>query len=75
MQKQNPVGILAVVGASTLWAIAASIEPLIAGILAWIWFGQNLAPLQIIGGVLIVGSISSLQIEQRIKGAIALRSE
>lgn len=56
-------------------AIVASIEPLIAGILAWIWFGQNLAPLQIIGGFLIVGSISSLQIEQRIKGTIALRSE
>jgi DME family drug/metabolite transporter len=42
-------------------AIVASIEPFIAGIIAWIWFGQHLAPLQVIGGVLIVVAISSLQ--------------
>jgi drug/metabolite transporter, DME family len=43
-------------------AIVASIEPFIAGIIAWIWFGQHLAPLQIMGGILIVAAISSLQI-------------
>ena len=44
-------------------AIVASIEPFIAGMIAWIWFEQHLAPLQIIGGVLIVGAIASLQID------------
>jgi DME family drug/metabolite transporter len=43
-------------------AIVASIEPFIAGIIAWIWFGQHLALLQIMGGILIVVAISSLQI-------------
>jgi drug/metabolite transporter (DMT)-like permease len=43
-------------------AIIASIEPFIAGIIAWIWFGQYLAILQIVGGILIVVAISSLQI-------------
>jgi drug/metabolite transporter, DME family len=46
-------------------AIVASIEPFIAGIIAWIWFGQHLALLQIIGGILIVVAISSLQINNQ----------
>jgi drug/metabolite transporter (DMT)-like permease len=46
-------------------AIVASIEPFIAGIIAWIWFGQYLAILQIVGGILIVVAISSLQMSNQ----------
>ncbi|KAF3886021.1 MULTISPECIES: EamA family transporter [Nostocales] len=46
-------------------AIVASIEPFIAGIIAWIWFGQYLTLLQITGGILIVVAISSLQINNQ----------
>jgi DME family drug/metabolite transporter len=42
-------------------AIAATLEPAIAGILAWIWFGQTLTLLQIIGGVLIITAITWMQ--------------
>jgi drug/metabolite transporter, DME family len=44
-------------------AIAATLEPLIAGILAWIWFGQTLTSLQIIGGVSIVVAITWMQFQ------------
>ena len=43
-------------------AIIVLIEPFIAGVIAWVWFGQHLTPLQIIGGLLIVGAIAYLQI-------------
>jgi DME family drug/metabolite transporter len=46
-------------------AIVASIEPFIAGIIAWIWFGKHLAILQIVGGILIVAAISSLQMSNQ----------
>ena len=42
-------------------AIIASIEPFIAGLIAWVWFGQHLTPIQIIGGILIVVAIVYLQ--------------
>lgn len=44
-------------------AIAATLEPFIAGVLAWIWFGQVLTPLQIIGGVLTIAAVTWLQIK------------
>jgi len=42
-------------------AIAATLEPVIAAVLAWIWFGQTLNLMQIIGGVLIISAITWLQ--------------
>jgi DME family drug/metabolite transporter len=44
-------------------AIVATLEPLIAAILAWLWFGQTLTLLQIIGGVLIIVAVTTLQLQ------------
>lgn len=44
-------------------AIVATLEPVVAGVLAWVWFGQILTPLQIAGGVLIVAAVTWLQIK------------
>ncbi|MBE9226359.1 EamA family transporter [Phormidium sp. LEGE 05292] len=44
-------------------AIVATLEPLVAAILAWLWFGQTLTPLQIIGGVLIIVAVTTLQLQ------------
>lgn len=44
-------------------AIAATLEPPIAGFLAWIWFGQSLTLMQILGGVLIVAAITWMQLQ------------
>lgn len=45
-------------------AIVATLEPFVAAILAWLWFGQTLTPLQIIGGVLIIVAVTALQLKQ-----------
>ncbi|MBN3878734.1 MAG: EamA family transporter [Nostoc sp.] len=45
-------------------AIIATLEPLVAAILAWLWFGQTLTPLQIIGGVLIIVAVTTLQLQE-----------
>lgn len=45
--------------------IIATLEPSIAGVIAWIWFGQQLTPLQIMGSVLVLVAIISLQIQKR----------
>ena len=42
--------------------IIATIEPVIAAVLAWFWFGQTLTAMQIIGGGLILVAITSLQL-------------
>jgi len=44
-------------------AIAATLEPFIAGILAWVWFGQTLTFLQIMGGLLIIVAITWMQLQ------------
>ncbi len=45
-------------------AIAATLEPVIAAIVAWWWLGQALTPLQLIGGALVLLAVISLQIRQ-----------
>lgn len=45
--------------------IAATLEPLFAGIVAWGWLGQVLSLLQIAGGTLILGAVVSLQLGAR----------
>lgn len=45
--------------------IAATLEPLFAGIVAWLWLGQVLSVLQIAGGVLILGAVVWLQLGAR----------
>lgn len=44
-------------------AIVATLEPVVAAILAWLWFGQTLTLLQTIGGALIIGAVTALQIK------------
>lgn len=44
-------------------AIVATLEPLVAAILAWLWFGQTLTLLQIMGGVLIITAVTALQLK------------
>ena len=44
-------------------AIVATLEPFVAAILAWIWFGQTLSAWQIIGGVLIIVAVTALQVK------------
>ena len=45
--------------------IAATLEPLFAGVVAWAWLGQVLSLLQIAGGALILGAVVSLQLSAR----------
>lgn len=45
-------------------AIAATIEPPLAGVIAWLWLGETLSPMQIAGGVLILGAVAALQLER-----------
>jgi drug/metabolite transporter, DME family len=42
-------------------SIAATLEPVIAAVLAWLWLGQTLDLVQIIGGILILLAVVSLQ--------------
>jgi drug/metabolite transporter, DME family len=44
-------------------AIAATLEPVVAGVLAWVWFGQTLTMMQILGGFLIVVAITWMQFQ------------
>lgn len=43
-------------------AIAATLEPVIAAVLAWLWLGQGLTPAQILGSALVLGAVLLLQI-------------
>jgi drug/metabolite transporter, DME family len=45
-------------------AIAATLEPVIATVLAWIWLGQTLNFMQIVGGGLVIGAVTLLQIRR-----------
>ena len=41
-------------------SIAANLEPVAALVLAWLWFGQVLSPLQVLGALLILGAVALL---------------
>ncbi len=47
---------------STRASVAATLEPIAAGFLAFFFLGETLAPLQIIGGMLVIASVILLQI-------------
>lgn len=42
-------------------AIAATLEPVLAALFAWIWLQQSLQPTQILGGVIVLVAITALQ--------------
>lgn len=44
-------------------AIAATLEPVMAAILAWVGLGQTLTSLQVMGGALVIGAITLLQVQ------------
>jgi DME family drug/metabolite transporter len=46
-------------------AIGATIEPVVAAAVAWIWLGQSLSVLQLLGGALVIVAVSSLQLGRR----------
>lgn len=46
-------------------AIAATSEPILAGIVAWIWLSQELDPAQIGGGALILVGVAALQVGRK----------
>lgn len=43
-------------------SIAATLEPVIAAVVAWVWLGQTLSGIQVAGGLLVVAAIASLQL-------------
>lgn len=45
-------------------AIAATIEPPLAGVIAWLWLGERLSAMQVAGGLLILGAVAALQLER-----------
>ena len=42
--------------------VIATLEPIIAAALAWLWFGQTLTSLQLIGGILMILAVTALQL-------------
>lgn len=42
-------------------SVAATLEPVFAALVAWLWLGQALTALQVAGGVLIVAAVVALQ--------------
>jgi drug/metabolite transporter (DMT)-like permease len=49
---------------ATRASITSTIEPIMAGVLSFIFLGEVMAPLQILGGVLVIGAIILLQVKQ-----------
>ena len=43
-------------------SIAATLEPVIAAVVAWAWLGQSLGPVQVAGGLLVVVAVATLQL-------------
>jgi drug/metabolite transporter (DMT)-like permease len=44
--------------------IAATLEPPVAAVIAWVWLDQILSPLQIVGGVLTLAAVALLQVRR-----------
>ena len=45
-------------------AIAATLEPVLAAIVAWSWLGQALSLQQVAGGVLVIAAVTRLQMSR-----------
>lgn len=46
-------------------SIAATIEPVIAAVIAWLWLNQELSAMQIGGGLLVLGALIAMQIKRK----------
>jgi drug/metabolite transporter, DME family len=49
---------------STRASITATLEPISAGVMAFLFIGEILGPLQIFGGILVIGAVVLLQLRQ-----------
>lgn len=49
---------------STRASITATLEPISAGVMAFLFIGETLGPLQILGGILVIGAVVLLQLRQ-----------
>ena len=45
-------------------AITATVEPPLAGVIAWLWLGETLSLMQVAGGALILAAVAALQLER-----------
>ncbi len=46
-------------------AIAATLEPVFAAVVAWVWLGQDLSASQLVGGALVISAVAFLQVRRR----------
>jgi drug/metabolite transporter (DMT)-like permease len=44
-------------------SLVSTLEPVVASVLAWVWLHEKMEPLQILGGISVLGGIFLLQIE------------
>ena len=49
---------------STRASITATLEPISAGVFAFVFLAEHMAPLQILGGLLVIGAVILLQLKQ-----------
>jgi drug/metabolite transporter, DME family len=45
--------------------IVATLEPVVAGVIAWAWLGQTLSVVQVVGGAIVIACVVALQIRSR----------
>lgn len=45
-------------------SIAATLEPVLAAVIAWIWLDQTLSPTQVLGGLLVIAAVVLLQVRR-----------
>ena len=45
-------------------SIAATLEPVLAALFAWLWLEESLSPVQIAGGALVLGAVLALQVRR-----------
>ena len=51
---------------STRASITATLEPILAGLISYLFLNETMAPLQLLGGVLVIGSIILLQLKHEV---------
>jgi drug/metabolite transporter (DMT)-like permease len=49
---------------STRASITATLEPISAGVFAFVFLAEHMAPLQVLGGLLVIGAVILLQLKQ-----------
>ncbi|MGA7878093.1 MAG: DMT family transporter, partial [Desulfoferrobacter sp.] len=49
---------------STRASITATLEPITAGVVAYLFLGETMQPLQLLGGLLVIASVIILQVRQ-----------